>query len=108
MLLLQHETGHYNWASKVQSILTENGFGIVWLCQGVGYASAFVAEFKTRLTACYMQDWHYEMQNNDRYKWFFSFKSVYQSERYLTVLTKKWYSDSLVRFRFRASGLKSA
>ena len=44
MLLAEHSQGKVNWVSKIQRILTENGFGIVWLCQGVGYEMRFVAE----------------------------------------------------------------
>ena len=46
MLLIQHNQGRINWVSKVQQMLNENGFGIVWQCQGVGYEDRFVAEFK--------------------------------------------------------------
>ena len=46
MLLILHNQGRINWASKVQQILNENGFGVVWQCQGVGYEDRFVAEFK--------------------------------------------------------------
>ena len=32
-LPLQHEAGRHKWVSNVKTILVENGFGIVWLCQ---------------------------------------------------------------------------
>ena len=37
MLLIQHNKGRINWVSKIQQILNENGFGIVWLCLGVSW-----------------------------------------------------------------------
>eukprot|EP00745_Piridium_sociabile_P022555 TRINITY_DN35214_c0_g2_i3.p1 TRINITY_DN35214_c0_g2~~TRINITY_DN35214_c0_g2_i3.p1 ORF type:complete len:133 (+),score=1.66 TRINITY_DN35214_c0_g2_i3:126-524(+) len=56
MLLIQQETGKQNWAYFAKKILTTNGFGIVWLCQGVGYQQTFISEFKDRLIATYKQD----------------------------------------------------
>ena len=56
MLLLQHEAGKQNWVTNVKAVLVENGFGIVWLCQSVGYETHFVAEFQDRLVCCYKQN----------------------------------------------------
>ena len=53
ILLLQHEAGKQNWVSSVQNLLMENGFGIVWLCQGVGSETQFMAEFNDRVISCY-------------------------------------------------------
>lgn len=107
MLVLQHETGRHNWVSNVQKTLCEQGFGIVWLSQGVGCEYSFINEFKDRLISCYKQNWHSEIENNDKYRWYSSFKSVFQAERYLSFITNKWYKISLSRFRLRVSGLKN-
>ena len=109
---LQHEAGHLNWVSKVKKtkdILTENGFGIVWHCQGVGYQSWFADGFKDRLLACYKQNRHSKIENSDKYRWFYSFKSCFQAEKYLLVITNKWHRDSLarLRLRIRCCGLRS-
>ena len=68
MLLAEHNQGKVTWVSKMQRILTENGFGIVWLCQGVGYRMRFVAEFKERLISCCKQYWHSEIVSSEKYK----------------------------------------
>ena len=107
MLLLQHESGHFNWVSNVKKILSENGFGMVWLSQGVGFELTFIAEFKDRLISCYTQNWHSELENNDKYRWFHSFKSAFQAEKYLSCITNKWHRDNFARFRLRVSGLKN-
>ena len=86
--------------------MTENGFGIVWLCQGVCYQSRFAAEFKDRLLACYKQNWHSKIENSDKYRWFYSFKTYLEADKYLSVITNKWHRDSLARFRLRC-GLRS-
>ena len=52
MLLLQHEAGKQNWVTNDKTVLVENGFGIVWLCQSVGYETHFIDEFKDRLICC--------------------------------------------------------
>ena len=36
-----------------------------------------------------------------------SFKNVFQTEKYLKVLTHKWYRSNLVRFRVRTLGLNA-
>eukprot|EP00745_Piridium_sociabile_P027419 TRINITY_DN4419_c0_g1_i3.p2 TRINITY_DN4419_c0_g1~~TRINITY_DN4419_c0_g1_i3.p2 ORF type:complete len:170 (-),score=9.74 TRINITY_DN4419_c0_g1_i3:83-592(-) len=72
MMLGQMEHGRENWAYRVKTVLSENGFGIVWMSQGVGYEHGFVSEFKDRLISCYKQNWHFDMENNVKYKWFHS------------------------------------
>ena len=57
--------------------IKENGFGIVWQCQGVGYEDRFVAEFKDRITSCYKQNWHSDIEGNEKYKWFYTFKDSF-------------------------------
>ena len=107
MLLIQHNQGRINWVSKVQQILNENGCGIVWQCQGVGYEDRFVAEFKDRTMSCYKQNWHSNIEGNEKYKWFYTFKDSFFTERYLSFITTKRFRDTLTRFRVRACGLRS-
>ena len=59
MFLSQHEAGRQNWPTSVKNILARNCFGIVWLCQGVGFEARFIAEFKDRHILCYKQNWHH-------------------------------------------------
>ena len=47
MLLAEHNQGKVKWMSKIQRILTENGFGILWLYQEVDYEVRFVVDLKT-------------------------------------------------------------
>ena len=56
MLLLQYEAGKQNWVTNVKAVLVENGFGMVWLSQSVGYETHFIAEFQDRLICCYKQN----------------------------------------------------
>jgi hypothetical protein len=84
-----------------------NGFGIIWLCQDVGNDESFLFEFKDRLIACFKQNWHSKMETGEKYSWFYSFKHILQPEKYLHVLTNKWYRKAMTRFRTRTLGLKA-
>ena len=90
MLLLQHEAGKQNWVTNVKAVLVENGFGIVWvwLWQSVGSETHFIAEFIDMLICCYKQNWHSEMESDDKYRWFYSFKCTYKAEKYLMCITR--------------------
>eukprot|EP00745_Piridium_sociabile_P044188 TRINITY_DN9210_c0_g1_i1.p1 TRINITY_DN9210_c0_g1~~TRINITY_DN9210_c0_g1_i1.p1 ORF type:complete len:408 (+),score=9.52 TRINITY_DN9210_c0_g1_i1:2081-3304(+) len=107
MLLNEQEKGKENWAYLVKQLLTIHGFGIVWMCQGVGCEYGFVSEFKDRLISSYKQDWHSEMENNEKYNWFYRFNSVFEKEKYIIEVTNKWHRISLARFRLRTLGLNA-
>ena len=85
--------------------IKENGFGIVWQCQGVGYEDRFVAEFKDRITSCYKQNWHSDIEGNEKYKWFLHLRARFLPKD--TFITTKRFRDTLTRFRVRACGLRS-
>ena len=102
MLLLQHEAGKQNWVTNVKAVSVENGFGIVWLCQSVGYETHSIAEFKYRLICCYKQNWHSEMESENKYRWFYSFKCAFEAEKYVMYITNKWLRGMFARFRLRA------
>ena len=105
MLVHQEELGYRNWAYKVKTALITNGFGIVWLSQGVGDDRSFLATFKDRLLCCFKQNWHSKMQGDSKYSWFFSFKDAFQPEKYLLLIANKWHKSMLARFRTRTLGL---
>ena len=89
MLLLQHETGKQNWVTNVKTVWVENGFGIVWLCQSIGCETHFIHEYKDKLICCYKQNWHSEMENDNKYRWFYSFKCAFEAEKYGMCITNK-------------------
>ena len=107
MLVQQSELGHLNWAARVKSCLTVNGFGIVWLSQEVGDDKRFIATFTDRLVSCFKQNWHAKLESEDKYSWFYSFKSILQPEKYLLIVTNKWHRDMLARFRTRTLGFRA-
>ena len=44
------------------------------------------------------------METNDKYEWFFSFKSIFQTEKYISIVTNKWHRVNIARFRLRTLG----
>ena len=107
MLLNLLELGKENWAYSIQNILNTHGFGIVWMCQGVGDTKNFLSEFKDRLISSYKQGWHAKLVGSEKYEWFLSFKSIFETEKYITVVNNKWHRLSLARFRLRVLGLNA-
>eukprot|EP00745_Piridium_sociabile_P032735 TRINITY_DN5549_c0_g1_i12.p1 TRINITY_DN5549_c0_g1~~TRINITY_DN5549_c0_g1_i12.p1 ORF type:complete len:436 (-),score=19.73 TRINITY_DN5549_c0_g1_i12:134-1441(-) len=107
MMLTQMELGYENWSSSVNNVLSENGFGVVWMCQGVGHDKQFISEFKTRLVDNFKQNWHSDMENKEKYSWFYSFKSMFQVEKFLGVITNKWHRSNYARFRLRTFGFNA-
>ena len=107
MTLQELEKGKKNWACRVKNVLMQYGFGFVWLCQGVGNEKMFLSEFKDRLVCCFKQNWHAKLNSDDKYEWYFSFKSVFEPEKYLMIVTNKWHRDMLARFRTRTLGLQA-
>ena len=67
----------------------------------------FVVEFEDRLISCYKQNWHSEIESNEKYKWFYLFKNSFVAENYLFLITTKRFCDTSTRFHLRACGLRS-
>jgi hypothetical protein len=107
MMLSQLEFGKENWAYKVKKVICEQGFGIVWMFQEVGNEQLFLSEFKDRLICSFKQNWHSDMEDKDKYNWFFSFKSTFETEKYLSVVTDKWHRINFARFRLRTFGFNA-
>ena len=105
MLLQQHDNGMFNWVSHMKKILTENGFGFVWISQEVGDDKTFILKLKDRLICIYKQNRHAHMDGNEKYTWFTSFNNNLEPEIYLSKVTHKWHRSALARFRTRTLGL---
>ena len=107
MMCIQMNLGKENWVYQVKQTLCKQGFGIVWLHQGVGSDKQFISEFKDRIISNFQQDWHAKMEDHERYNWFFAFKSVFQVEKYILSLDDKWMRSCMLRFRLRTLGFNA-
>ena len=73
----------------------------------MGFEAHLIVEFKDRLISCYKQNWHSEIESDDKYRWFYSLKCMFEPEKYLLLITNKWLRDMLAKFRSRVRGLKN-
>ena len=58
-----------------------------------------MVEFTDRLISCYRQNWRSDIESDDKYRWFYSFKCKFEAEKYLLCIANKWLRDMLARFR---------
>ena len=79
------------WAYKVKTSLSY-GFGEVWYNKGVGSINMFKLAFKTRCYDMAMQNWHREVQDMDRLKYYKMFKTVLSSEDYFEKIRREDFS----------------
>lgn len=98
MLKSLDETGKHTWATCVKDLLTRNGFGHVWLEQGVGDINSFLSLFKERAIDNYKQEWYGLMHDQSKLSLYCTYKSMLEPEKYLLYLTHK-YIRALARFR---------
>ena len=66
MMLSQLDLNRENWAFSVKKVLSEHGFGIVWISQEVGSERQFISELRDRLICSFKQNWHWNMENNSK------------------------------------------
>jgi len=106
--MLHHleSTGKKSWAYHVKELLFRNGFGYVWLQQGVGSVNVFLALFKRRLIDQYQQDWSSAVGTSERYEFYALFKRSFGVEKYLDTIQFRRYRESLIRFRFGMSPIR--
>ena len=90
------------WAYKVKELLLSYGFGEAWYNQGVGSINMFKLAFKTRCYDIAMQNWHREVQDMDRLKYYKMFKTVLSSEDYFEKIKRE---DLSAYSNFRCNSL---
>jgi hypothetical protein len=93
------EDERQNWVYFLKHCLDIYGFSHVWIEGGVGDQKMFLKVFKQRMIDCFLQDWNYKINSSERYSTYRSFKSLFQSEQYLLVITIKKFRTTFARFR---------
>ena len=99
------ERGKDTWATEVKALLCKNGFGHVWLSQGVGNKEIFLKEFKQRMSDCAKQNWSSKLSASDRFTLYCSFKSSLHREKYFDVITSHYIRNMYTKFRLNISDL---
>ncbi len=99
MLVQLDNLGKNNWASCVRTLLFSYGFGFVWLSQSIGNVNMFLKQFQIRAIDMFKQDWHSELGDSSRYDVYRQFKSLLQTEFYLSYLPTTKLRNTFIRFR---------
>ena len=99
MLLNLSENGRITWATKIKRLLFRNGYGYVWLNQGVGNEELFLHDFKKRLIDCSLQEWTAELNSNSRLSEYKLFKINFDAEYYLSCVKTRKYRIALCKLR---------
>ena len=75
-----------NWASLLRNILSNLGFLLVWLSQGVGDIKQFLVVLKQRLTDNFLQEWQSRLNDSSSAAFYITFSNFCLD----IVLTKKF------------------
>ena len=81
MLHYLQDLGNKTCAYQLRILLFENGFGDVWLQQGVGHVSRFVSVFRHRLIDQSRQNWNASVREKERFDFRSLFKQNIQPEK---------------------------
>ena len=76
---------NFNWVSKIKSILNVNGFGHVWLNQGVASKRLFLKAFEQRCKDIYTQEWRSQTESR-RHSFYINIKNFIVFERYIEMV----------------------
>ena len=93
------DVGKQTWASEIKGLLYRNGFGHVWVNQGVGDVEHFLALYKQRLVDISTQEWHSDITENRKLDTYILYKSELSFETYLSIDIMPKHRISLSRFR---------
>ena len=99
MLRQIDESGRITWASKVKTLLFENGFGYAWIADEIGNQDFFLKLFKQRLKDIYLQKWNSNLNKSPKSYYYKEFKSMLETKTYLTTDMSYAYKRNLAQFR---------
>ena len=87
------------WLDFVKKTLDNNGFGYIWVCQGVNINyNMFKSEFKNRLVDVFKQEWKVSVEQCRKCILYKYIKTTFKFEQYLTKIP--WsLCKYLVKFR---------
>ena len=107
MMLMLHQQNKITWVHFVMVTLYRHGFGYVWESpDSVGHRKLFLKMFKDRLVECSYQDWHFKINNSERFQTYSSFKVDNNCGSYLHDIRHTGMRDTLIKFRLGVSDLR--
>ena len=93
-------TTNHNWAKTAKNLLESNGFGYIWLQQGIHDSeNVFIAKFKQRLVDQYQQNWSDAVTQTSQHRIYKQFKTRFQFEPYLENIENNKLRKSLTKIR---------
>lgn len=99
MLYRLDTIGRNTWVSHIRHLVVSNGFGIVWLSQGVGDINTFIARFKQRMVDCCIQKWNSKLADSSKADTYRGFKTMLDVERYLYTNMSDSFRRIYAKFR---------
>ena len=96
-----------NWALGVKRLLERNGYAFVWINEGTEWTKALFKSIKQTLIDQFWQNWHEEIQTNDRYDFYRTIKADHEKEPYIDAITITKFRRSLARFRLGITSLRN-
>ena len=108
MLLLMDETGKKCWATGVIELLCRIGFYFVWLNQGVGNITHFLAIFKQRLIDIFIREWIPNIRDKERYEMRTLCKYEFGIEKYLLGIDTFCFGVALTQIRIGVLPINSS
>ena len=91
--------GRITWTSEVKNLLFLYGFGYVWIAHEVGDTEHFLHIFKQRLIDCHTQNWHQTVSESSRCHYYKHYKTLLNTERYLSINLPLKLRKALSRYR---------
>jgi hypothetical protein len=85
------------WVKSVRSLLMKYGFGEVWYNQGVGNFNSFMKIFRERCFDHFKQDWHSEITEHSRSRFYLHIKPVHCFSEYLDKISVPKFRIALTR-----------
>lgn len=107
MLVNLDTLGKHCWVSDIKHILSQAGFSIVWLCQGVGDVASFLTLLKQRLTDMYKQEWCGIIRDKERYSFYFTFKTLLECEKYFSFMDVSCFRVAFTQARTNSLPINS-
>ena len=86
-----------SWVNSLKAVLEQNGFGDVWLQQGVGDRDIFLKVFKQRLLDIFRQNWGERLSMSSRAVFYRSVKENWEFSEYLETVHVTEHRKALCR-----------
>ena len=87
------------WVTNLKKLVFSNGFGLVWITQGVGDEELFMKSVVLRLSDIAKQTWNSEIDSSPKLSTYREFKSLLNPEKYLYTVNNYFIRKQLTKFR---------